>query len=135
MRLAYLQFDGIGNESNAHRKIGNLFDVKLRAIENLAKADIDVVLVVTIVNTINDDQVGPIIDFAIENADKVSVVAFQPVSFTGRDEDISDEDRARQRYTLSHLAHDVARADRRHRPSRRLVPALGPGTCSPISSI
>ncbi|HEV7904051.1 MAG TPA: hypothetical protein VGO96_09435, partial [Pyrinomonadaceae bacterium] len=30
-----------------------------------------------------------------------------PVSFTGRDEDISDDDRARQRYTLSHLAHDV----------------------------
>jgi uncharacterized radical SAM superfamily Fe-S cluster-containing enzyme len=109
MRLAYLQFDGTTNESNAHRKIGNLFDVKLRAIENLAKADIDVVLVVTIVNTINDDQVGPIIDFAIENSDKVSVVAFQPVSFTGRDEDIKDEDRAKMRYTLSHLAHDVAR--------------------------
>jgi uncharacterized radical SAM superfamily Fe-S cluster-containing enzyme len=107
MRLAYLQFDGIGNENNAHRKIGNLFDVKLRAIENLAKADIDVVLVVTIVNTINDHQVGPIIDFAIENSDKISVVAFQPVSFTGRDEDISDEDRSKMRYTLSHLAHDV----------------------------
>src|SRR5262249_23979713 len=44
LRLAYLQFDGIGNRNNAHRKIGNLFDVKLRAIENLAKADIDVVL-------------------------------------------------------------------------------------------
>jgi uncharacterized radical SAM superfamily Fe-S cluster-containing enzyme len=107
MRLAYLQFDGIGNENNAHRKIGNLFDVKLRAIENLAKADIDVVLVVTIVNTINDHQVGPIIDFAIENSDKISVVAFQPVSFTGRDEDISDADRDKMRYTLSHLAHDV----------------------------
>ena len=107
MRLAYLQFDGVGNENNAHRKIGNLFDVKLRAIENLAKADIDVVLVVTIVNTINDTQVGPIIDFAIQNSDKVSVVSFQPVSFTGRDEDITDADREKMRYTLSHLAHDV----------------------------
>ncbi|HZM16394.1 MAG TPA: radical SAM protein [Candidatus Krumholzibacteria bacterium] len=107
MRLAYLQFDGTDNASNAHRKIGNLFDVKLRAIDNLAKADIDVVLVVTIVKTINDDQVGPIIDFAIENSDKISVVSFQPVSFTGRDEDISDADRERMRYTLSHLAHDV----------------------------
>ena len=36
LRMAYLQFDGIGNEANAHRKIGNLFDVKLRAIEELA---------------------------------------------------------------------------------------------------
>ena len=25
--MAYLQFDGTTNESNAHRKVGNLFDV------------------------------------------------------------------------------------------------------------
>jgi len=107
LRLAYLQFDGIGEEANSHRKVGNLFDVKLRAIENLAAADIDVVLVVSVVNGVNDDQVGRVIRFAIDNADKVTVVSFQPVSFTGRDEDISDEDRKRQRYTLTHLAHDV----------------------------
>mgnify|MGYP000846277338 CR=1 FL=1 len=107
LRLAYLQFDGTTNEANAHRKIGNLFDVKLRAIEEMHRAGIDVVLVVTIVNGVNNDQVGKIIEFAIENADKVTVVSFQPVSFTGRDEDIDDETRARQRYTLSHLAHDV----------------------------
>jgi len=107
LRIAYLQFDGVGNENHEHRKIGNLFDVKLRAMENLYKAGIDIVLVVTIVNTINNHQIGPIIKFAIENSDKISFIAFQPVSFTGRDEDISDEDRHRQRYTLSHLAHDV----------------------------
>lgn len=107
LRLCYLQFDGVTNEANSHRKVGNLFDVKLKAIENLAAAGIDVVLVVTAVNGINNEQVGPIVQFAIDNADKVTVVSFQPVSFTGRDEDISDEDRTRQRYTLSHLAHDV----------------------------
>jgi hypothetical protein len=108
LRMAYLQFDGVTNEANSHRKIGNLYDVKLRAIEELAKAGIDVILVVTIVNGLNNDQVGPIVDFAVENADKITVVSFQPVSFTGRDEDVSDEARHRQRYTLSHLAHDVA---------------------------
>src|SRR5690606_37621626 len=107
LRLCYLQFDGVTNAANSHRKVGNLFDVKLRAIENLAAAGIDVVLVVTVVNGVNNDQVGPIIQFAIDNADKITVVSFQPVSFTGRDEDISDELRAKQRYTLSHLAHDV----------------------------
>jgi uncharacterized radical SAM superfamily Fe-S cluster-containing enzyme len=107
LRLCYLQFDGVTNEANSHRKVGNLFDVKLRAIENLAAAGIDVVLVVTIVNGVNNDQVGPVVQFAIDNADKVTVVSFQPVSFTGRDEEISDEDRRRQRYTLSHLAHDM----------------------------
>src|SRR5690606_20010497 len=81
--------------------------VKLRAIENLAAAGIDVVLVVTIVRGVNDDQVGPIVKFAIDNADKITVVSFQPVSFTGRDEDIDDETRQAQRYTLSHLAHDL----------------------------
>ena len=38
LRYAYLQFDGIGNDANSHRQIGNLFDVKLRAIENLHEA-------------------------------------------------------------------------------------------------
>src|SRR5580704_14677596 len=28
LRLAYLQFDGVGEAANAHRKVGNLFDVK-----------------------------------------------------------------------------------------------------------
>lgn len=107
LRIAYLQFDGIGNDSNAHRKVGNLFDVKVKAIENLHAAGIDVVLVVTVVNGVNDDQVGRIVDFAVQNADKVTVVSFQPVSFTGRDEDVSDEVRKAQRYTLSHLARDL----------------------------
>src|SRR4051812_139831 len=109
MRIAYLQFDGISEEANAHRKVGNLFDVKLRAIENLHAAGIDVCLVVTIVNTVNDQQVGPIVKFALQNCDKVSFVSFQPVSFTGRDEEISDEERHRKRYTLSHLAEDLKR--------------------------
>ncbi|HVQ53898.1 MAG TPA: radical SAM protein [Thermoanaerobaculia bacterium] len=107
LRFAYLQFDGVGNENNQHRKVGNLYDVKLRAIENLKKYAVDVTLVVTIVNSVNNDQVGDILKFAIENIDKINTVAFQPVSFTGRDEDVDEETRTRQRYTLSHLAHDV----------------------------
>ena len=128
LRMAYLQFDGVSNESNAHRKIGNLFDVKLRAIEELARAKIDVILVVTVVNGINNDQVGKILEFAVENADKITVVSFQPVSFTGRDEDIDDEKRAQQRYTLSHLAHDVKRQAGVTEPLRDWFPlsALGP---------
>jgi uncharacterized radical SAM superfamily Fe-S cluster-containing enzyme len=128
LRMAYLQFDGIGNEANAHRKIGNLFDVKLRAIEELAAAGIDIILVVTVVNGINNDQVGKILDFAVENPDKITVVSFQPVSFTGRDEDIDDETRAKQRYTLSHLAYDVKAQTGITEPMRDWFPlsALGP---------
>jgi len=128
LRMAYLQFDGVGNEANAHRKIGNLFDVKLRAIEELAAAGIDVILVVTVVNGVNNDQVGKILRFAADNPEKITVVSFQPVSFTGRDEDIDDETRARQRYTLSHLAHDVKAQAGITEPMRDWFPlsALGP---------
>jgi hypothetical protein len=108
--------------------VGNLFDVKQRAIENLHAAGIDVVLVVTVVNGVNDEQVGPIIDFAVANADKITVVSFQPVSFTGRDEDIDDELRKKQRYTLSHLAHDVKQQTGATEPMRDWFPlsAMGP---------
>lgn len=128
LRMAYLQFDGVGNEANAHRKVGNLFDVKVRAIENLHAAGIDVILVVTVVNGVNNHEIGRIIDFAIENADKVTVVSFQPVSFTGRDEDICDELRAKQRYTLSHLAHDIKKQTGFTEPLRDWFPlsAMGP---------
>jgi len=107
LRYAYLQFDGIGNDANSHRQVGNLFDVKLRAIDNLHEAGVEIVLVTTLVNNINNDQVGSVIRFALDNPKKIAFISFQPVSFTGRDEEITDERRMAQRYTLSHLAHDV----------------------------
>ncbi len=122
MRYAYLQFDGIGNDANSHRHVGNLFDVKLRAIENMHEAGIEIVLVTTIVNNVNNDQVGPIVKFAMENPDKIAFVSFQPVSFTGRDEDISDERRMHQRYTLSHMAADVSEQVGKIEPTRDWFP-------------
>ena len=107
LRYVYLQFDGIGNAANSHRKVGNLFDVKLQAINNLHEAGVEIVPVTTIVNGINNEQVGRIIEFALDNPRKISFLSFQPVSFTGRDEEITDERRVAQRYTLSHMAHDV----------------------------
>jgi uncharacterized radical SAM superfamily Fe-S cluster-containing enzyme len=107
LRYAYLQFDGIGNEANSHRAVGNLFDVKLRAIENLWSNGVDIVPVITIINGVNNEQVGAVVRFALDNPKKIPFLSFQPVSFTGRDEAVTDERRGAQRYTLSHLAHDV----------------------------
>src|SRR3954452_5395285 len=107
LRYAYLQFDGIGNAANSHRRVGNLFDVKLRAIENLYNAGVDIVPVITIVNGVNNEQVGRVVEFALDNPRKINFLSFQPVSFTGRDEEVTPERRAAQRYTLSHLAYDV----------------------------
>ncbi|HEY1993823.1 MAG TPA: radical SAM protein, partial [Edaphobacter sp.] len=122
LRYAYLQFDGIGNAANSHRKVGNAFDVKLQAIHNLHEAGVDIVPVTTIVNGINNEQVGRIIEFALDNPKKINFLSFQPVSFTGRDEDISDERRQAQRYTLSHLAHDVKNQTGLGEPTRDWFP-------------
>jgi 7,8-dihydro-6-hydroxymethylpterin dimethyltransferase len=122
LRYAYLQFDGIGNAANSHRKVGNLFDVKLRAIENLYESGVDIVPVITIVNGINNEQVGRVIQFALDNPRIISLLSFQPVSFTGRDEAITDERRKAQRYTLSHLAHDVKSQTGLGEPARDWFP-------------
>jgi uncharacterized radical SAM superfamily Fe-S cluster-containing enzyme len=128
LRYAYLQFDGIGNAANSHRLVGNLFDVKLRAIENLWKSGVDIVPVTTIVNGVNNEQVGRIIQFALDNPKKISFLSFQPVSFTGRDEEITDERRHAQRYTLSHLAHDVKKQTGLGEPVRDWFPISFMGT-------
>ena len=130
LRYAYLQFDGIGNAANSHRAVGNLFDVKLRAIENLHAAGVDIVPVTTIINGVNNEQVGHIIQFALDNPKKISFLSFQPVSFTGRDEAITDERRQAQRYTLSHLAHDVKKQTGLGEPARDWFPISFMGTFS-----
>jgi uncharacterized radical SAM superfamily Fe-S cluster-containing enzyme len=122
LRYAYLQFDGIGNAANSHRRVGNLFDVKLRAIENLYNAGVDIVPVITIVNGVNNEQVGRVIEFALDNPKKINFLSFQPVSFTGRDEEVTPERRAAQRYTLSHLAHDVKKQTGLGEPIRDWFP-------------
>jgi 7,8-dihydro-6-hydroxymethylpterin dimethyltransferase len=130
LRYAYLQFDGIGNAANAHRMVGNLFDVKLKAIENLHNAGVEIVPVVTIVNGINNEQVGRIIKFALDNPKTISFLSFQPVSFTGRDEAVTDDRRQAQRYTLSHLAHDVKGQTGLGQPARDWFPISFMGTFS-----
>jgi uncharacterized radical SAM superfamily Fe-S cluster-containing enzyme len=130
LRYAYLQFDGIGNAANSHRAVGNLFDVKLKAIDNLHAAGCEIVPVVTIVNGINNEQVGRIIQFALDNPKKIGFLSFQPVSFTGRDEAVTDERRQAQRYTLSHLAHDVKNQTGLGEPTRDWFPISFMGTFS-----
>ncbi len=85
---------------------------------------------VTVVNSINNDQIGSIIRFAIENIDKINAVSFQPVSFTGRDEHLDAETRAKWRYTLSHLAHDVKAQTGVTEPLRDWYPLSASGPLS-----
>src|SRR5436189_759735 len=135
LRYAYLQFDGIGNAANAHRRVGNLFDVKLQAIENLWNNGVDIVPVVTIVNGVNNEQVGAVVRFALDNPKKIPFLSFQPVSFTGRDEAVTPERRAAQRYTLSHLAHDVKDQTGLGEPTRDWFPISFMSTFSDFADL
>ncbi|HKD90307.1 MAG TPA: radical SAM protein [Terriglobales bacterium] len=135
LRYVYLQFDGVGNAANSHRAVGNLFDVKLKAMENVHKAGIEIVPVTTIINGINNEQVGRIVKFALDNPKLTSFISFQPVSFTGRDEAITDERRLAQRYTLSHLAHDVKSQTGIGEPTRDWFPLSFVSTFSDWSDL
>lgn len=103
----FLQFDGIGEKENAHRGVGNLYAIKLKALQNISEAGMKTTLQVTIINQQNSQGVGEIVHFAASHSNEIHGVIFQPVMFTGRDRDIDDGDRYERRYTLSHLVHDL----------------------------
>jgi 7,8-dihydro-6-hydroxymethylpterin dimethyltransferase len=103
----FLQIDGMTEEKNAHRGVGNYLDVKLKAIDNISAEGMRVTLQVTVINTVNNDSVGSIVKFAAKNSERIFGVLFQPIMFAGRDEQVDDETRYRQRYTLSQLANDL----------------------------
>jgi hypothetical protein len=108
LHTLYLQFDGVGEEAHrATRAYPGIWEKKLACLENCRKLDLKVCLVPTVVGGVNSDQVGDIFRFAVENIDTVSAISYQPVAFTGR---IDHERRAAERYTLGHLAHDIAAA-------------------------
>lgn len=80
----FLQFDG--TEDAIYQKIRGqkLFAKKQRAIDQCRKADLGVVLVVTVVPGVNDGHLREILDFAVENSPAVRGIHYQPVSYFGR---------------------------------------------------
>jgi len=103
----YLQFDGVSEEKNRHRGIGNYMEVKRRALDNIAAAGMKTTLQVTVENGLNNDGVGDIIRFVADDIDKIHGIIFQPVMFCGRDEDISADERYARRYPVSQIAYDL----------------------------
>jgi len=96
----YLSFDGVTPDAYLGRAPSHLDEegkqeyaswllgVKKKVIENCRKAELhSVVLVPVVVRGMNENQLGDIIQFAIQNIDVVRCVNFQPVSFAGRTEE------------------------------------------------
>ena len=100
----YLQFDGCNDDCYTKTRGVPLWDKKQKTVENCRKADLKIVFVPTIVNGKNDDQVGPILDYAIDNIDVISGIAYQPICFTGRK---SHEERQQERFTATDIAKRI----------------------------
>jgi hypothetical protein len=101
----YLQFDGVEDRIYRFVRGRELLRKKLQAVENCRKTGMKICLVPTLIRGENDDQVPKIFDFAVENADVISAISWQPVCFTGR---ISHRELEKKRYTLGHLTHALA---------------------------
>lgn len=108
LNTLYLQFDGLRPEIYERARGRNLLDEKMKVLENMRQLPThpSVVLVPTVVKDVNDDQVWPILEFALDNMDVIRGVNFQPVAFTGR---ITEEELEKGRYTLPDLVHDIER--------------------------
>jgi len=88
----YLSFDGTTPQTNPK----NHWEMP-KILENLRKVGMGAVLVPTVINTVNEHDVGNILRFGIKNIDVIRGVNYQPVSLVGR---ITKADRERFRITI-----------------------------------
>ena len=87
----YMSFDGVTKKTNPWIEQGK------KAIENLRKANLKVVLVPVLIGGKNLHETGKIVRFALDNMDIIRGVNFQPISFCGRVTKLKDEKREKQR--------------------------------------
>jgi uncharacterized radical SAM superfamily Fe-S cluster-containing enzyme len=99
----YLQFDGFSTQTHQALRGKDLLQDKLKALDRLAQAKLDVVLVPAIEKGVNHDEIGKIVKFGIDHP-AVRGIAFQPVTHSGRYIDFDPMDRE----TLADVIHGIA---------------------------
>jgi len=75
----YMSFDGVSKRANPK----NHWEIPF-ILKSARKANIGIVLVPTVIRTINDNELGGMINFGLNNLDIIRAVNFQPVSLVGR---------------------------------------------------
>lgn len=98
----FLQFDSLKDKVYEKLRGKALFEIKQKAIENCAECGLSVVLVPTLVAELNTNEIGDILNFAIERMPYIRGVHFQPVSFFGRYPELS-----KGRFTLPELLRAI----------------------------
>jgi uncharacterized radical SAM superfamily Fe-S cluster-containing enzyme len=79
----FFQLDGLNDEISLQLRGEPLLDVKLRALELLGQADLHVTLAVTLQGGVNNEQLGPLVRFAVERP-WITGMNFQPATYSGR---------------------------------------------------
>jgi len=79
----YLQMDGLSEGIHQHLRGESLLDTKLTAIDALSQTGMWVILVCTLQGGVNEDQIGPLVEFGIERP-WLTGISFQPASYVGR---------------------------------------------------
>lgn len=79
----YLQFDSFKPAALESLRGENLLETRFKALEHLNKYNLSTTLVVTLQKGLNDDEIGKIIDFALQQP-CVRGVTFQPTQIAGR---------------------------------------------------
>lgn len=80
----FLQFDGTKDEIYLKTRGRALLEEKLKAINNCSEENLGVILVPTLVPGINTDNLGEIIELAINNLPSIRGIHIQPISYFGR---------------------------------------------------
>ncbi len=93
----YLQFDSFKPEVLKHMRGADLSKIRQKAIENLNAVNLSTTLVVTLQQGQNDDEIGEIIRYALQQK-CVRGVTFQPTQIAGRLENFNPE---KDRMTLT----------------------------------
>jgi len=79
----YLQFDSLQGKVYKHIRGKDILNIKEKAIANLSKYNVPVTLVSTIMEGVNDKEIGSIINYGLKH-NNVRGINIQPVAFFGR---------------------------------------------------
>jgi hypothetical protein len=99
----YLQFDSLQRDPLLQLRGADLRSIRQKALEKLNRLGVSTTLVVTVARGVNDEELGSIIDFALQQP-CVRGVTFQPVQQAGR---LHNYDSGRNRLTLTEVRRRI----------------------------
>ena len=99
----YLQFDSFKPNALITLRGQDLTDIRKKAIDNLNEYNVSTTLVVTLQKGLNDDEIGSIIEYALQQP-CVRGVTFQPTQVAGR---LQEFDPAKDRITLTDVRQKI----------------------------